>query len=533
MSWRVLGNLWDPAGYQGPGELVIRGGRIESMIPRTGPTPSRAPGPGTPTPNVASVNCWELPPDFWILPGFVDSHTHLLSVGLAPLRPDLSGGHGVEEALEILRAWLEGNPGDAPVIGEGWDQSLWRDPAPPTRAQLDRIAPARPVAIRRVCGHIAVLNSAALRLLGDWPQVDSESGLAVEDLPLKLHRLWPPTEEQFDQGLDRAQERALSLGVTGITEMGHANTFRTFGRAASQGRLHLRVTHFFGVDLLEEIERTGLAAGFGGNFLRAGGIKIFLDGSFGGRSAAVRRPYAGEGAGDGMLLWEDARLRDVLIRSAGIGFPVAMHAIGERAITQAISTVEALRREGHALPPPGARVEHAEELTEDLVERGTAAGMLFSMQPNFTARWQHRGDLYESVLGWERAERLNPYRRVASTGQLLFGSDCMPLDPWLGLRGAMTHPLESERLSLREALLAYSGSSAAGVRFPFGQGRLSAGEPADLLIAEWPALSRVVGLSSSVAPGAEALEDVRVLGVLVDGILRSHDGSLRPPGWLP
>ncbi len=543
------GNLLDP--LEGPGRtrLELSGGRIYRMteiasgVLDSGGAPTREPsasGPGLSglpgsdravpaslterdsAPNTAP-RLWTLPADLWILPGFVDGHTHLLALGLAPLRPDLEGSRSRREALERLEAWLSAHPGSGPVIGEGWDQSLWPDPAPPTREDLDRIAPARPVAMRRVCGHIAVLNSRALELLGvEWPDLDTASGFARELLPLSLHQLWPPSEAQLDEAVALAQRRAWSQGVTGIQEMGHADGFRAFGRAAVRGTLALRVTHFLGVDALDAVAATGLTAGLGDERLRFGGIKIFLDGSIGGRSTAVRQPYAD--GGSGMLLRSDAELEDILARAARAGLPVAMHAIGDAAIVQAIGAVERLRRAGVPPAGPGPRIEHAEMLDGALLERAVNAGFYLSMQPNFTARWQNPGEMYETALGPERARALNPYRRVGLTGRLLFGSDVMPLGPLFGLRGAMGHPSVDERMDVTEAIRAYTAGSANAVARPFGDGALRPGSPADLVLLRIP---------GGRPETADFLSDrVSVVATWVDGRLRYDAPGAPVPAWL-
>lgn len=500
------------------GRLRLRAGRIAGWVPLPDQPPAEDPLP---------PESWRLPDDVSVLPGFVDGHTHLLGVGLARLRPDLEGSASREEALERVRSWLAAHPGDGPVIGEGWDESLWPDGAPPTRRDLDGISPRRPVALRRVCGHAAVLNRAALELVGgDWPNVDLESGMARESLALSLSRIWAPGAEQLATALEIAQAEALRRGVTSIQEMGRATSFRVFGRASAEGRLRIRVSHFFQSGEIDTLEKSGLACGFGDARLRVAGLKLFLDGSIGARSAAFRIPYpeaaGNRSAGSGLLLWEDADLLEFLERASDADLPVAIHAIGDRAIEQAIHCVEETRRRGKAPAPPGARLEHAEALAPDLLERASEAGFRFSMQPNFTARWQGPGELYEQVLGRERSLRLNPYDAARRTGRLHFGSDCMPLDPLLGLRGALGHPDGEQRLPFREAVEAYTSTAATAVRRPFGQATLGEGEPADLVAIRMP---------PNGSPG-DTLAGARVVATWVDGALGYADPDLPvPPGF--
>jgi predicted amidohydrolase YtcJ len=519
-SFTLEGYFFGPSAPEGPGRLTVRHGLVAAVDPlsATGPTAAANGGP------------LRLPDGYVVVPGFVDAHTHLVGLGLQRLRPDCGGATSRAEALSRVADWLRAHAGTGPVIGEGWDQSDWDDPAVPTRRDLDAICPDRPLALRRVCGHVAVFNSRALALLGDAPEgLDPESGLALEHLPLTIGRVWPPDAATMDQAVQLGQTEAWQRGVTGIHEMGHPGTFRAFGRAQVAGSLRLRVTHFFPIDRLDAVEAAGLVAGAGGEHLRVGGVKLFLDGSIGGRTAAVRVPYpvapGAEPGGAGMLLWEDLPLREALERAARLGFPPAMHAIGDRAIAQAISVVERMRADGVVFPPPGPRLEHAEMLDAELLARGVSAGFLFSMQPNFTARWQHPGGLYEQVLTPPRAAALNPFRAVALAERLLFGSDTMPLNPLLGLAGAIGHPVAGQRLCFRSALRRYTREGAAAVPAPFGDGSLVPGARADFVALRLPP-----DVSLPIAPGVAAsppMERLEVAATWVGGACVYADPALR------
>lgn len=581
------GNFLGASVAGGPARLTVRGGRVVAVdpFPSVGPLPMGArpssaerqaaagvsaietfPAPGDDPPaNVAafqrsgatdaglfglSTGLLRLSADYLVIPGFVDAHTHLVGLGLERLRPNCGGTASCAEALARVADWLRADQGVGPVIGEGWDQSDWVDPLPPTRADLDAISPDRPLALRRVCGHVAVFNSRALESLGTAHEgLDPESGLALEHLPLTLDRLWPPEAAIMDEAVQLGQAEAWRRGVTAIHEMGHPGTFRAFGRAQVAGRLRLRVTHFFPIDRLEAVEAAGLVPGLGGEWLRVGGMKFFLDGSIGGRTAAVRVPYpavAGSGlgaagsrspgsgdagsrspgfGGEGMLLWDDLPLRAALEKAAQDGFPPAMHAIGDRAIAQAISVVERMRSDGVSFPSPGPRLEHAEMLDAELIERGVSAGFLFSMQPNFTARWQHPGGLYEQVLLSARAAALNPYRSTALAERLIFGSDTMPLDPLLGLAGAIRHPVPGQRLCFRSALRCYTQAAAAAAPLPFGDGTLEPGAPADFVVLRLP--SGTAFPFPSGVTGSPPVERLEVAATWVGGACVWADAAFR------
>jgi predicted amidohydrolase YtcJ len=205
------------------------------------------------------------------------------------------------------------------------------------------------------------------------------------------------------------------------------------------------------------------------------GFKGFLDGSLGARTAAISGSYDG-GQEDGMLLGEEEALLGAIQRGRGAGFAIALHAIGLRAIRQALST--------YASPRPIAedllRIEHGEQCDDAAMERAAELGVVWSMQPNFTARWQGTGGMYEAMLGPARARSLNRFRSVWRSGRLLFGSDMMPAGPLEGLIGALEHPDPAERLPLAAALQAYMLDG------PVDGGFLDAGQPAELVVLEAP-----------------------------------------------
>ncbi len=401
----------------------------------------------------SSAPTWKLGPERILVPGFHDHHTHLVGTFKAPSGPDLEGIATRGECLDAVRRWVDEHGGDRPVLGEGWDESAWDDPRPPTREELDRLAPARPLALRRVCGHLAVANSAAWReLRPDGPDADPKTGRLRENLAMGLPRRWPPPPDAYREGVRRAQEAAARMGVVGADEMGRQETYQAFRAHAETGGVELEINHFFPLeswrDQISDAGRFGDRIGR----LRIAGVKGFLDGSIGARTAAVEGSFADRGE-SGALLWERSPLAEAVRGAAQAGASVALHAIGGRAVRLALDAFEAA-----GAAPRGRgdlRIEHAEEIDEEICDRASRLGVVLSMQPNFTFRWQGSGGLYERALGRDRARALNPYRSVALRAALRFGSDTMPFGPLLGLRGALGHPDPAQRLDAAEALAAY------------------------------------------------------------------------------
>ncbi len=418
---------------------------------------------------------WRLSEDEILIPAFHDHHAHLAGT-FRPMRgPDLSLVVRREDAMAQVDRWIKAHPGDEPVISEGFDESVWDVARLPTRLELDRLAPKRPVILRRVCGHLAVANRALFETsaLGD-KDADPETGILTESIAMSCTERWPVSEEEYIEGILRGQELAARLGVVGIDEMGRMETYRAYRHLEEAGRLWLRVHHFF--PLLEDppsLDRKEEARA--DRRLKVVGLKGFLDGSIGARTAAVDHPYATREP-SGELLWDMASLSRRVGEGTRAGLSIALHAIGRRAMEQAITVLEAVESRGRSV---ALRVEHAEQTDESLFERGREAGVVWSMQPNFTSRWQQPGGLYKSALGDARRVTLNRFRSAGRAGTLLFGSDMMPFGPLAGIVGALGHPDRGECLDVPEALEAYSGD---GFSIQECRDPLLPGRSADLVV---------------------------------------------------
>lgn len=419
---------------------------------------------------------WHLADDEILLPSFHDHHCHLVREFAPPRGPALHQSPSRSAALDEVRRWLLEHPGTAPVLGVGWDESAWEDGPRLCRADLDAIDPQRPIALRRVCGHLAVLNSGAWSdLKPAGAEADPAEGIIIESLALNLPHRWPVAFGDAVEGAVNGFQEAVRLGVGGIDEMGDFETHEVLDHLRKEGRLLLNVRHYLPLERFEEFSDHGIFPGAGEGRLRVIGCKGFLDGSFGVRTAALTTPY--ENSDDaGVLLWETRRLTETVRRASRVGYSIALHAIGRRAVEQALQVYEEVGR-----PSPGRlhRIEHAEQVDETLMERGTAAGVVWSMQPNFTVRWQNSGGMYERLLGRARARDLNRYRSISRSGRLLFGSDTMPMGPLFGLVGCLEHPVPRERLGVSEALRAYMRD---GLGEEATEDLLSAGEAADLTV---------------------------------------------------
>lgn len=443
-----------------------------------------------------------------VLPGFVDAHTHLVSVGRHRVHADLSEASSRREALDLLAAEAEAT--DGWVLGFGYDESAWDDDTLLRRDDLDAVSVDRPVAAIRVDMHTGSINTGALERLGDrLPASDVETrdgrptGVIVESAVGAVRGETTDTPESTRELVLAAQEHALSRGVTAVHDMvRHSHAPRVYRDLASAGRLHLRVRINYWRDHLDAVLETGLRTNHGDAHVEVGAIKSFTDGAIGGRTAKVRESFR-DGGGTGQWILDPSGVRDLVDRVDGADLQLTLHAIGDEAIGRTIDAIA-----DGADDPDGARhrIEHVELATDEQIERLAETGIVASMQPNFL-KWAEPDGLYDRRLGPTRSKASNRLRDHLDAGvRLAFGSDCMPMDPLVGIHWAVNARDERQRLTIDEAIEAYTlGGAYAG----FDEDRLGTVEPGKL--------ADLVVLERSPWEHPEAIDEIDVWRTLVDG----------------
>ncbi|WP_290814268.1 amidohydrolase [Halovivax sp.] len=483
-----------------------------------------------------------------VLPGFVDAHTHMESQGLYLVHADLSGAADIDDAIDALSA--QADTDREWVLGFGYDESAWPETRYPTREDLDAVSEERPVVAMRVDMHTASLNSVALdRLVDEMPDHDVETedgeptGVVVEDA---TEAVWNAVEADYDQARElvtAAIDHANSLGVTCVHDkVRQSHAPRVYRDLELEGELDCRVRIDYWSDHLESVIDAGLATNAGSEFVRTGAIKSFTDGSLGARTAKLFEPYddlpadaesddvstegADEGdavadggaaetpdadaAGDGRGQWvvDPDELAEVAETAAAHDYQLTVHAIGDEAVHETIGVLAETENADSARH----RIEHAELATDEHLERMAEAGIVASVQPNFH-QWARPGGLYDQRLGEERRKRTNRLRTILDAGvPLAFGSDCMPLDPLLGVHHAVTAPEQSQRLSVTEALRAYTLGAAYAGFDEDRMGTVEVGKCADVVILEespWENEDRIheIDVATTIVDG-EVVYDV-------------------------
>jgi len=424
-----------------------------------------------------------------VVPGFIDCHTHFIQMGVDSASVDLSRTSTIEEAMVMMSAAAKRTPPGDWVIGTSWKESGWREARFITRKELDDSCPNNPAVAHRVCGHLSSVNSKAIALLGidtKTPEVDVDgsgrlTGILRESAVGIPRDATAPDANGKVRGLALAVRRAHQLGVTSINDNAAPGDFETYRAAERSGKLGVRVWYNTPSSSLEALLHLSLSSGIGSEWLKLGGVKIFCDGALGARTAAVSRSYADGPGNKGMLVHGESELTDLVSRANEAGFQLAVHAIGDIGIGAALkSIVSALRK-----CPRGDhrhRIEHLELPSIDHLRTMQRHKIIASMQPNFIGEWGGTNGMYLARLGPDRVGRNNPFREVLDSGiRLVFGSDCMPFNPLYGIHSAVNAPFPSQRLSVEEAVAAYTREAAYASFEESRKGTLSVGNHADFV----------------------------------------------------
>lgn len=421
-------------------------------------------------------------PGAWVTPGFVDAHVHATATGIGLDGLDLTGAGSARDMLTRLREFAA-RRADDPVMGHGWQEDGWVDPVPPSSAQIAEAAPGRRVLLNRVDGHSCVVDPVTLASVDthdDGVVRDARShptGWLRERAAEHARRLvW----NQLSPGrLERARRtaaaHAASLGVTSMHEMGHPGLSSLDDAVAwTHGRWDVEVLVWW-ADIDPEVARR--------HGLRPGG-DLFLDGAIGSRTAAVSAGYR-DGDDLGGLFHDDEQVTDFFVRCTHEGVGGGVHAIGDRAIEQAITALEAAAGAAGVDAVRGCRhrIEHVELPRADHVRRMAELGVVASVQPAFDAAWGGPDGMYASRFGRDVALASNPFDAFAAAGcPMAFGSDSTvtPIAPWAGVVAATAH-----RGGHGIAVAAALHAATAGGRYVAHQddvGHLRAGHRADLAV---------------------------------------------------
>jgi len=414
------------------------------------------------------------------LPGLHDAHLHLEWLALRNLTVDLQDVPTRRATLERVRRWAARLPKDAWLVGRGWYNDGWRDdPSWPRPEELDEAAGGRPAILTRKDGHSAWLSHSAIRAAGLRDEDQGPPGTVKEAMVAVARRSVPePTEAEFDRGMSAALRALAAKGLTSVHTMDTPRAFRSFQRLHAAGRLPLRVTWNFPAAELAAAERIGIRSGWGDDRLRIWGVKAFLDGSLGSRTAEMLD-------GTGMPVLPQDELVELVGRCSAAQLNVCLHAIGDGAVRRALDALESLAGAWRYWRP---RIEHAQCVHPADVPRFKPLGAIASMQPIHAVADREIAD-----REWAgRTAYSYAWRPLADSGVVLaFGSDAPVEDvsPLLGIDAATSwrrragwHP--ELAVTRPTALRAYTAGAAYAAGMERKLGRLAPGLYADLTIVD-------------------------------------------------
>jgi predicted amidohydrolase YtcJ len=505
------GFLFKPDGTFQRGALLVKGDRIGSVM-FEGTPPAGPAEPGCDTIDLGGR---------YLIPGFVDAHIHLMSLALKTHRCDLGPAGSLDEALEIMRKWSAGQDTQV-LMGVDWDESRWTDRTRPSRDMLDGLIPNRPVFLRRICGHVAVVNTAFQKILEKHGiPVHPATGVIEEEAVWSANRLSNPEPERIIKSFRGAIAHLHTLGITGIHDIIEPTQFDNYIEGILTSGRPLRIKGLLSVDpgkigSFQERAR-GLDmyfqekyAGSGSSYFEIIGSKVFLDGSLGGWTAALNEPYA-DSKRQGEMLIDDNKIKNILAVAYEAGCVCAVHAIGDRTVRTALQHLAEFPADSRNF-----RMEHAEVTGPVEMELLDKAPVDLVVQPNFVRNWGGPGGLNETRLGPQRWRHCNRFRSFKQAGiRFAFSSDGMPAGPLYGLKGAIDHFNPQERIPPGEALLRYTRTTHEICASAPAGGLLEAGLPADLAVL-------------SADPLTADPDSITVLKTFVGG-QKVHDTDLTKP----
>jgi hypothetical protein len=521
--------------------VAVRGGRILAM----GATADIATLAGTSTEVLDLVGRT-------VLPGFHDAHDHMAGFGLQLGMVDVSQP-GRPDVNAIVAALAERAASEAPgtwVKAAGYDNNKLAAGRHPTRWDLDRASEDHLVFARHTSGHMCVVNSRVLEALGigrDTPDpagghIDRDAngeptGLLQEAaFHMVTDHFYPYSTEELVSALGAANRVYVREGITSHTEagIGYLSPLEllAYRRAADEGTLQVRSTLMVASTILQTVEgasgerffglQQGVRTGWGDERVRLGPIKMFSDGSLIGRTAALTRPYQGETDNVGFFATSEETLHDWIVDGHASGWQIAVHAIGDRAVSFILDCYEEAQRR-YPRKDPRHRIEHCGIVSADIIARIRKLGVVPVPQQRFIGEL---GDGFRAALGEDRTRWCYVQRSFVDAGIRFPGSSdryVVAGAPLLGIHDAVNQKTASgqdyvpgEALTPMEAIRAYTLHSAYATFEEAWKGSIVPGKVADFTI---------LGEDPTTVPH-DAIADIPVVGTIIGGDV-VHDAGLR------
>lgn len=459
-------------------------------------------------------------------PGFVDSHLHIIGYGEKLKHIDVSNVRSKDELLTIIHERMMEVPANEWVIAIGLNETQFIDPIFPTLAELDALGEAHLI-IKRSCHHLILANSKALAFAGITKDTRSPKGGVIDKVDGQLtgvlkdaalymivNHMPHITSEYIEDALEKAVISLQSYGLVGAHSedlsyygppLQPIHAFRKFIEAKRSFKVHLLQHH----TVFEEVAKMKEVSS---PYLEFGAMKIFIDGAFGGRTAALREPYCDVPSNCGMLVHSTEQLVEYVKLARQFGQTVAVHAIGDLAIETILQVFAAHPpREGQL-----DRVIHCSLVDEGILEKLAALPIAVDMQPQFV-QGEYEAEL--ARLGEERAKGLHPLKSLLDRGLVVAGGSDAPIEvpnPLYGIYAAVTRRNfgelhngygPEEKISRFEAVSLYTIGAAQIIAQDHARGKIEKGYTADFTILEEDLFTIAI----------ENIPQVKVAYTVVDG----------------
>lgn len=454
-----------------------------------------------------------------VLPGFNDSHLHLVHFAKGIANVSLVGVKSLAELKSRMRdALANRRPGDNGwLVGEGWNHDYFEDEKRfPNHRDLDEISGEVPIIVMRACFHVGTLNSAAMKILGINRESSASYGelLGVFEngepdgvlkeglLDIIKAEVAPPPPETIKELLAAAQEMALEQGITSVQsddvqympKFDHALLFNILKEMEEAGALRLRISEqcrLETVPLLEDFFAAGYGEGWGTDKYRVGCIKLIADGSLGARTAALREPYADAPSENGLIIFSQEELDELVMTAHSHGCPTAVHAIGDRALDMALNSIEKAQK---SMPLPLRHgIVHCQITDARQLERIAELNVQVLAQPIFI---DYDMNIVEPRVGAGLAATSYAWRSMADMGiHVSFGSDC-PVESFntmpniysavtrKNITGDRRAYLPEQSMDMERAIRSYTAEGAYATNEENKKGTITAGKLADFIVLD-------------------------------------------------
>jgi predicted amidohydrolase YtcJ len=444
-----------------------------------------------------------------VLPGLIDAHGHVFGLGQVATAAELYSTTSLEGAVRKVADYARANPQRAWVVGNGWNQEIWKLGRFPTAAELDAAVPDRPALKHRVDGHAVWVNSRALALAGitrDTPdpaggkiERDAQgnaTGILVDGAMALVTKVMPAaTEAEARAALDGALALLGKNGLTSVHDAGIGVSEDKLYRAyADQGKLTTRVYAMIG-DTAADFDRlaaNGPLPSYANDLYALASVKLYADGALGSRGAALIKPYSDAPHTHGLLFYKDGEMRAKMEKAIKAGYQVNVHAIGDAGNRQILDNYAALLKKYPNVQRH--RIEHAQVVALADIPRFKRLGIIPSMQPTHATSDQN---MAEQRVGPQRIEGAYAWRTFLKQGsRIACGSD-FPIEspnPFEGIHAAVTRQdmrdvpnggwHKEQAMTLTEAFRCFTLDAAWAARQEKIIGSLEAGKWADFIVTD-------------------------------------------------